>query len=318
MYTDSVDHKLYDRLMEEKKRLAAMLHTLEGSSEYRRGERVEKARNLFKNGLKQGFENAFDIIGERKNRKKLLSMVDIPVRKAPVAAPDYYSDHRIAVYTCIFGKYDHINEPLCVPDNVDYYIITDMEAPENSVWKKLDISGYPDRIRSMGDVEKNRWFKMHPHLVFPDHRYSVYIDGNILPVTDFTELINRISDRSGVAMFWHKYNNCVYEEALFNNMVVKKVPQKEVDRQVRYLKTKGMPEKYGMTTCNVIARDHGNEMCKKLMNDWWSEFIRHCRRDQLSFPYVLWKNGVKFEDVATLGASVWDSDILFVMSHNGR
>ena len=30
------------------------------------------------------------------------------------------------------------------------------------------------------------------------------------------------------------------------------------------------------------------------MTDWWKELNTHTKREQLSFVYVLWKNGEKF------------------------
>jgi hypothetical protein len=37
------------------------------------------------------------------------------------------------------------------------------------------------------------------------------------------------------------------------------------------------------------------------MEEWWKEFIEYSKRDQISLPYVLWKNGIKINDVNELG-----------------
>lgn len=301
--------------MEALSRMCREIHDLHYGYEYTQGIKAKKLHNFVSRGIvgiAEGFvskcKSAYGWHQIRKNEHPIVR------NSRPRTKPDYFSNERIAVYTCIFGKYDSIQRPMCYPDNIDYYIITDMDIDEGCGWKKYDINDYEDQLREKSNVEKNRWFKMHPHEVFKEYKYSVYVDGNIIPVTDFTEFVNQIGS-CGVAMYWHSPNNCIYQEALQNKYIIKKISPEEVDRQVAYLRHQGMPEDYGMTTCNVIARDHTNPICIKLMNDWWREFFEHCRRDQLSFPYVAWMNSVPMEDIAVLGDDVWRTDALLVIQH---
>ena len=77
-----------------------------------------------------------------------------------------------------------------------------------------------------------------------------------------------------------------------------------------------MPEDFGVFLCGVLIREHNNPVCVKLMEDWWKELEEGSRRDQISFPYVLWKNGYVKEDVFTIcdenvtdpfdGSEYWD------------
>ena len=71
---------------------------------------------------------------------------------------------KVVVYTCIYGQYDRILEPLCVDKNCEYYIFTDQIIPTDSVWKKADDSSIPDYCDSF--AKKNRYFKMFPHKFF--------------------------------------------------------------------------------------------------------------------------------------------------------
>lgn len=48
-------------------------------------------------------------------------------------------------------------------------------------------------------------------------------------------------------------------------------------------------EAYGKEN-GCMVRDHNDEFVKKLMNDWQNEIMKYSVRDQLSFPYVCWKN----------------------------
>ena len=49
----------------------------------------------------------------------------------------------IAVYTSIFGGYDSVLEPMFFSEKCVYYAITDQDIPDNSVWKKMDLSHIP-------------------------------------------------------------------------------------------------------------------------------------------------------------------------------
>lgn len=315
MFNDSIDEVIYNEYMAALKRLVYEYHSIKNGNTYLAGQRQEKMTALMHGGFVPFFQNGYGYLRNKLQMRKLRSLVK-PFDRRPTRLdqPNYFSNERIAVYTCIFGKYDLIDEPYIHPNNIDYYIITDQPVPETSAWRQVELDTYDSILRGRSNVEKNRWFKMHPHEVFSGYRYSVYVDGNVTPITDFTELVNRIG-RIGVAMFWHSYNNCVYQEAYYNKYSVKKVDNEELERHISFLRAQGMPEDFGMTTCNVIARDHFNPTCKKLMDDWWQEFMTHCRRDQISFPYVVWKNGLAMDDIAKLGVDVWNTDCLIVNNH---
>ena len=315
MFNGSVDEKIYIDCMTSQKRLVQEYHKIHNGQTYLAGRQQEKLKALFQNGVSGLLKGSLGYIKNKAHMKKLYSIVK-PLKRDRIElpAPNYFSGERIAVYTCVFGNYDAVREPFCHPNNIDYYIITDQPVSADSAWKPIDLSPYLGLLAQKTNVEKNRWFKMHPHEIFPDYNYSIYIDGNVVPVTDFTELVNRMGE-PGIAMFWHSYNNCVYQEAYYNRYSVKKISNEELEKHIAYLRQQKMPEDFGMTTCNVIVRDHRSELCRKLMDDWWHEFITHCRRDMISFPYVVWKNGLNMCDIATLGYDVWNSDSLIVNEH---
>ena len=39
------------------------------------------------------------------------------------------------------------------------------------------------------------------------------------------------------------------------------------------------------------------------MNLWWNQVNQYTMRDQISFPYIIWKSGMKMDDVQLLGTS---------------
>ena len=212
---------------------------------------------------------------------------------------DYNVKEKIAVYTCIFGKYDEIIEPEVFPDNIDYYIITDLEVPKNSHWKKIE----PEQLKNMDtytDIEKNRYFKMVPYEVFKDYHYSIYVDGNIKIISDLSEYIKKMQD-VGIALHNHRLRNCTYKE-IQKCIEVGKGSKEDLEKYRNKLKKEQMPEEYGLLEAGVIVRDNFNHLGKKVMEEWWKEFFyQKAKRDQVSLPYVLWKNNIQVQNVATLG-----------------
>ena len=227
-----------------------------------------------------------------------------------------YPPVKVAVYTCIWGNYDSILEPLFLNPNIDYYILTDQEIPEGSAWKRAPI---PDGVELKGktNTEINRFFKMLPHLVFPEYDYSIYIDGNIRIVTDLFPLI---CDMGEYDIGIHDYSDdCIYE---MKNAIIagKRAKRKDVIAQIKKYKQEGFPPHFGAFECNVLVRKHGTDFCKKIMNEWYEEFNRTTsKRDQLSLPYVLWKNGKTRDCIYSLGHHVRENPRFQVLKkHRGK
>ena len=223
---------------------------------------------------------------------------------------DYFLNDRIAVYTSIFGGYDAVREPLFRPNNIDYYIITDQTVPNGSMWKRLDVT----LAENLTDSEKNRYVKMHPDVFFSEYRYSIYVDGSIKIISDLTPMITRIGE-SGIAVHRHSQRCCVYEE-LEATIVTHKLTNEKSKEYNEFLRAENMPPRYGLCECGVIAREHNNPLCKKIMEEWWEQFLTRIKRDQLSFPYVLFKNGIEVDSVAILGGNIYKNSAFRVNQHS--
>lgn len=226
---------------------------------------------------------------------------------------NYFSNERIAVYTAEFGHYDDILEPVIQPDNIDYFLITDQELVTPGCWKVLDPSDcIPEEFRK-SPLLSNRWCKMHPHQLFSEYHVSIYIDANILIVSDFTELINRMEDYP-VAMFRHKNRACVYKE-VDACLIKEKAPRESLEADRRRLKEHGVPENYGLLEATVIARRHLDPRCVELMEKWWDDFLQGCGRDQIALIDALWAMRIQPSELGTLGANLNLCDLFIGMPH---
>ncbi|MDY2627200.1 MAG: DUF616 domain-containing protein [Lachnospiraceae bacterium] len=310
--SNTIDKAEFILFMERLKNENQQYKQLSGSKELKMGVYLRDFINAFKSleSLKKFIKNT-----DGKFRWKLLC------RKYPIRHPDsyntecnYFSDEKFIVYTCIFGNYDIPQEPLFKPDNCEFYIITDQDVPDGSLWRKIDVKEQIPGYDGLTNAEKNRFCKMMPHVIFPDVRKSVYIDGNIKVVSDLTEFINK-DLRCGMQFHNHKARTCVYDE-IEACKIIRKASSQSLNDYGKYLQKQGFPKHYGMVECNVIVRDHCNERTCRIMEQWWDDFLNHTvKRDQLSLPCLLWKNGIKIDQVNKLGNNVQDNPALRVTGH---
>lgn len=222
------------------------------------------------------------------------------------------SDKKIVVYTCITGGYDDVQEPFYSNPNVDYIIYTDLKI-KTEKWKYKVI---PENIKLINDnIIINRYIKFKMHELFSNYDYAIYIDGNVKIIGDVTKLIEKINNKSGLALHSHNCRNCAYNEAQVC-VLKKKGVKNKIQDLIRKMKLEKFPTKYGLFEANVIAVDLKNENAKKIMNDWYNIFKEsECYRDQIILPYVLWKNNLKFEDVGNLGENMHLNPILRKIKH---
>ena len=207
---------------------------------------------------------------------------------------------RLVVYTCLYGNDDVPKKIHCQSKYCDYFIFTDQTVDKKTGWTKLDFM-FPEKLGCLSNVQKNRFIKMHPHLLFPDYKYSLYVDSKLILKNDVYSLLARINN--GVfGFFKHVKRRCLYKEA---EMCIAAKGQNVdfVNLQMSNYKKDGFPPNYGLTENSIILRQHMNPICIKIMEEWWLEFNNkvYSKRDQLSLMYVFWKNGLCFEDVAVLG-----------------
>lgn len=196
-------------------------------------------------------------------------------------------DEELVVYTCITAGYDDLPAITHPEHAVTYVCFTDGPAQEANGWQVRPLP------RRLGDpVLENRFVKMHPHLLFPDHARSVYVDGNILlkpGVRAFAENALREND---LALYTHPFRDCIYEEAEECAGIGHDWAW-NFARQMRRYRSEGMPAHHGLYECNILFRRHHASAVSAVMEAWWLEFLQGVRRDQLSLPYLLRKHALQ-------------------------
>lgn len=219
---------------------------------------------------------------------------------------------KIAIYTAVTGQYDQLEDPKVIDSRCDYICFTNNPpALANSVWQFRQIPNV-----STNQVLLSRYPKMHPHLLLSDYDYSVYMDANIQIIgKDFyTRIFDKIEKGVILSGIKHPFRDCPYDEGyvVFTYNLDK---ISNILRTLLFLKKQGFPQHYGMFEANVILRNNQSEKIKKQCEEWWDLINRFSRRDQLTYPYTLWKNSIPFDYIIPEGQSARNYKAFAFTSH---
>ena len=113
---------------------------------------------------------------------------------------------------------------------------------------------------------------------------------------DLTIFIKKLK-KTGLGVLAYREWESIYTEAV--RCIRGELEREEsVQKQVKKYWLQGMPEDFPTILCGVLIRRHNDPRCIKIMEDWWQEIISTgSRRDQISLPYVLWKNNYLISDI---------------------
>jgi glycosyltransferase involved in cell wall biosynthesis len=204
-----------------------------------------------------------------------------------------------AIYTAVAGGYDNLKEPIASQDNFDFYAFSDTLQPAAKPWQSIPFDTHHD-----DPVRTAKKPKIMPHLYFPDYEWSLWIDANMFMLKDLSTYINLIiENRSKVALFEHPERNLVSEEVDELCDLERDDPVLMRQQFDRYL-ADGWDNQLPLYECNFIVRRHNDPDVSRAMTMWWNEISNNSRRDQISFPYSMWKSGITPMSLRPKGQSV--------------
>lgn len=195
---------------------------------------------------------------------------------------------KIAIITAISGGKDLLEEPP-KHDSVDYYAFTDA-FKANSLWIQKPLIEF-----TTDSKYKNRRnakiYKILPELFIPNYDYYFWVDGTHDVIKDPKEIINTYLNDAQLGVFIHTTRNCAYKEAeeLIN---LNYDHHENIINQIQRYQNEGFPKNYGLYELPVLIRKNSEETTKfNLM--WWEQICKYSSRDQVSFPYCLWKTNIR-------------------------
>ena len=197
----------------------------------------------------------------------------------------------LVIYTAIFGKKDALLQApsyegcrtICFTD--DESLINDNKGWEVCIQK-------PQYNNPRLDA---KIYKILPHGFFRNYKRSVWIDGNIVLLKHPRETFEEIT--TGIGLYKHNYADSLYQEAvLCNQRGFNK--NNIITRQIQQYREEGFHEANPHPMCGIIYRVHNDPYVSQTMDTWWDEVKNKSIRDQISFSYSCWKNGLDFSIIS--------------------
>lgn len=195
----------------------------------------------------------------------------------------------VVVYTSNLAHYDHLRPvtPEAIEPGVRYVCFSDLQISVPAPWELAPIyavshSGWYDIPRSA------RGPKILPHIFFPYADASIYHDANFQMQVPPSRLLAYCTDEQPLACWPHPGRSCVYDEAKIvarEGLDDTNVIQLQMDRY----RKRGLPEQFGLWACGLLMRRHTSEM-RRFNEAWWYELMNYARRDQLGFPYAVYRS----------------------------
>jgi hypothetical protein len=215
-------------------------------------------------------------------------------------------DQELVVYTAISAGYDTLKRR----DPAGTNFVAFLEEP-------VVADNWQIRPLAKCSVDPNRNAKIHKvlsHLYFPDHAYSLWIDGSVSLKVSPSALAEEYLEDFDIIVHRHPRRKCLFDEAA-HCIQLGLDDANRIAAQVARYRSEGFPAKAGLFHNVVILRRH-NERVRAFNELWWNEIENGSRRDQLSSVYAARKVGLKvgFFPGSPLPGRTYNN--LFVVSHH--
>ncbi len=209
------------------------------------------------------------------------------------------------IYTACFGDHDQ-------PEDTDQFVgLAELHCftDNPNLIPKLPHWNVHGRRRRFASARMDaKWYKMSAIHLMPDKPWSIYIDASVR-VKDGKAMIAAVraamnssivkamdgsvtpaTDASGLAFFSHPEDpsRSLEEEAAFS-MTMGKYAGEPCVEQVAHYRACGL-HPTALVAGGVIGRDHTEENAR-FEKAWFDECVNWSVQDQLSLPFVLWREG---------------------------
>ncbi len=189
------------------------------------------------------------------------------------------------IITAVIGDYDILQDPTYISDDIQYICFTDQKTIKSRVWKIYDIP-----VHYNSSVETARRIKILPwEYVDINTDYYIWVDAKYRIIADLRSYVREYKKDSGLLLFPHPERECICNE-LAQLIIEDKGDKVDMISQVDTYLKEGYPINNGLYETACIVRKNNNTTVNYMMEMWWKELKKYTYRDQLSLPYVLWRN----------------------------
>lgn len=196
---------------------------------------------------------------------------------------------KFLVLTSITNYKDTLLDPSQKFENCDYIAFVDRKFSDIKVWEQRDIifNSSIDRYSARRDA---KIYKIISTVFFPNYEYIIWLDGNHELIVDPQTILDECGDYE-MYVFKHPDRTCVYDE-------LKACINWELDDvanlhyQYNFYKSQKFPEQYGLFELSSFIVKN-TQLMKSFQLMWYEHINKFSSRDQISFPFCVWKKDIR-------------------------
>lgn len=219
----------------------------------------------------------------------------------------------LVLYSAHYGTADPLNpEVFGGFDSCRRVLFTDREG-----LRLPGVEVIQDPLDGLDPARASRRAKLRPHLHFPDAEWSLWLDNKSRLRRDPVEVLAACKAQAAADFFAFRHfrRDCVYDElqtcwemGLDDHAILKE--------RARTYRAEAMPRHAGLIEGHFLLRRHNTPELVRFGERWFEHVLRHSRRDQISFAYLAWKLGLRYEAITALD---WKETVEFtVHDRKGR
>lgn len=213
----------------------------------------------------------------------------------------------LVLYSAWYGEAEPLNAQVFGPfDSCRRVLFTDRQD--------LSLPGVEvihEPAMGLDPARASRRAKLMPHRYFPDAEWSIWIDNKSILRRDPRDLLARLQSATdaGFLAFPHFRRDCVYQE-LRTAWELGLDDPRILHERARTYRQEGMPERFGLIEGHFLIRRHNTPDIARFGERWFEHVLRFSRRDQVSFPYLAWRTGLRYEPITMLD---WRDTVTFTV-----
>jgi hypothetical protein len=198
---------------------------------------------------------------------------------------------KFLVITAITNGKDKLVDPPVIFDNCDYIAYVDKKT-EGTVWDQREVLKFStiDKFKDRRDAKP---YKILSAVMFPQYEYIIWEDGNHQLKKDPQLIIEEYGEDTDIMVFKHPDRKCLFQEmsacAQWNLDI-----RETIQAQYNHYISNRMPNMFGLFEMSTFIVKTSDAV-KELQLMWWEQICKFSSRDQISFPYCLWKMGNKIK-----------------------
>jgi hypothetical protein len=170
----------------------------------------------------------------------------------------------------------------------DYLCFIDEISIAGPGW---DVRALPQE--HLDQIRRSRLPKILPHQFLREYDVSIWIDANVGIRGDLAAFSKMALAHTDIAFFRHGDRRPSVAAEIQACSQLGRAPLEIMSLQYEHYRAQGFPDNAGIIPeAAVIVRRHHHPAVQSAMEQWWAELRRYAARDQISLPYILWKNSL--------------------------